>query len=141
MDPSTHVVLRRRADRSFHSWGVPLCAALSHPTLPPLPSFPHTTVTVRYATEHRCGVRIRGPHLTDAITGTDPLHDDLPLLPCLPTPTSPRHPPSPDALHTCRVVAEVHALFHAVLSAHPITAARVGEGLPAANVVLLRGAG
>lgn len=40
-----------------------------------LPSFPNHTVAVKYATEHRCGVRVRGPGLTDMITGTDPLKD------------------------------------------------------------------
>jgi hypothetical protein len=37
-------------------------------------------VSVRYATEHRCGVVVRGPGLTDQISGTDPLKDNLPLL-------------------------------------------------------------
>lgn len=40
-----------------------------------LPSFPDHTVSVKYAIEHRCGVRVRGPGLTDTITGTDPLKD------------------------------------------------------------------
>ena len=34
-----------------------------------LPSFPEHTVAVQYATEHRCGVCIRGPGLTDAVSG------------------------------------------------------------------------
>lgn len=37
-------------------------------------------VSVKYATEHRCGVVVRGPGLTDQIGGTDPLRDNLPLL-------------------------------------------------------------
>lgn len=40
-----------------------------------LPSFPNHSVAVKYAIEHRCGVRVRGPGLTDTITGTDPLKD------------------------------------------------------------------
>lgn len=36
-------------------------------------------MSVRYATEHRCGVVVRGPGLSDAISGTDPLKDGLPL--------------------------------------------------------------
>ena len=44
-----------------------------------LPTFPEHAVTVRYATEHRCGVAVSGPGLSDAITGTDPLKDNLPL--------------------------------------------------------------
>ena len=44
-----------------------------------LPSFPQHSVSVRYATEHRCGLVVRGPGLSDAISGTDPLKDNLPL--------------------------------------------------------------
>ena len=44
-----------------------------------LPSYPQHAVSVRYATEHRCGVVVRGPGLSDAISGTDPLKDNLPL--------------------------------------------------------------
>ena len=44
-----------------------------------LPSFPEHAVSVRYATEHRCGVAVRGPGLSDAISGTDPLRDNLAL--------------------------------------------------------------
>jgi 2,3-bisphosphoglycerate-independent phosphoglycerate mutase len=47
-----------------------------------LPSFPQHAVSVRYATEHRCGVVVRGAGLCDAISGTDPLKDNLPLLLC-----------------------------------------------------------
>lgn len=36
-------------------------------------------MSVRYATEHRCGVVVRGPGLSDQISGTDPLKDNLPL--------------------------------------------------------------
>lgn len=44
-----------------------------------LPSFPDYEVKVKYATEHRCGVRVRGPGLVGNITGTDPLVDKLGL--------------------------------------------------------------
>ena len=44
-----------------------------------LPGFPEHTVRVKYATEHRCGVAVSGPGLTDAVSGTDPLRDGLPL--------------------------------------------------------------
>ena len=33
----------------------------------------------KYATEHRCGIAVSGPRLSDDITGTDPLKDNLPL--------------------------------------------------------------
>jgi hypothetical protein len=54
-----------------------------------LPSFPQHAVSVKYATEHRCGVVVRGPGLTDAIDGTDPLKDNLPLLQAKPTDDTP----------------------------------------------------
>eukprot|EP00882_Tetradesmus_deserticola_P022613 GHRQ01024543.1.p3 GENE.GHRQ01024543.1~~GHRQ01024543.1.p3 ORF type:complete len:100 (+),score=17.16 GHRQ01024543.1:130-429(+) len=60
-----------------------LCAGLA------LPSFPQHAVSVRYATEHRCGVVVRGAGLSDAISGTDPLKDNLPLLTVEPLDGSP----------------------------------------------------
>lgn len=79
-----------------------VCPNLSHthptPPHPPLltpvpglvlPSFPQHAVSVKYATEHRCGVVVRGPGLTDAIDGTDPLKDNLPLLQAKPTDDTP----------------------------------------------------
>ena len=44
-----------------------------------LPSFPHLIVKAKYATEHRCGVVVSGPGLSDDVSGTDPLKDNLPL--------------------------------------------------------------
>ena len=44
-----------------------------------IPGFPQHAVAVKYATEHRCGVVVRGAGLCDAISGTDPLRDNLPL--------------------------------------------------------------
>lgn len=44
--------------------------------------FSQHSVAVKYATEHRCGVAVSGPGLSDAITGTDPLKDNLPLQVC-----------------------------------------------------------
>ena len=129
------VVVRRRADRAFHEWGVPLCDFLS--SLPPLPSFPSVSVSVRYATEHRCGVRLRGPDLSDCVSGTDPLHDGHPLLPCRPT------LPTLSALRTSALVDALSQHFHAALSSHPLVLARLASHppLPSTNVVLLRGAG
>jgi 2,3-bisphosphoglycerate-independent phosphoglycerate mutase len=46
-------------------------------------------VSVKYATEHRCGVVVRGSGLSDAISGTDPLKDNLPLLTVTPLDDSP----------------------------------------------------
>lgn len=58
-----------------------------------LPSFPEVEVSVQYATEHRCAVRVRDPRLplSDCVTDTDPLKDMLPLrrsAPSIPAPSS-----------------------------------------------------
>lgn len=86
LNPATGIVEKRRADRHFEALGPPLCAALDGLKLP---SFPQHAVSVKYATEHRCGVVVRGPGLTDAIEGTDPLKDNLPLLTAEPLDDSP----------------------------------------------------
>ena len=72
LDEASGIVIRRRADRNFEHIGPDLCAFLNGLKLP---SFPACSTAVKYATEHRCGVRVRGEGLTDTITGTDPLKD------------------------------------------------------------------
>lgn len=69
-------MVKRRADRRFEEIGPVLCQELDGLILP---SFPQHAVSVQYATEHRCGVVVRGPGLTDQVSGTDPLRDNLPL--------------------------------------------------------------
>ncbi|CAD7705234.1 unnamed protein product [Ostreobium quekettii] len=82
LNKDTGIVERRRADRNFESIGPQLCADLNGIKLP---SFPCHEICVKYATEHRCGLVVHGCGLTDAITGTDPLKDNLPLLQSAPT--------------------------------------------------------
>lgn len=60
----------------------------------PLPRYPGYSVEVKYATEHRCGVVLHGPGLSDAVSGTDPLKDNLPLVVCKPLDDSPEVRPS-----------------------------------------------
>ena len=67
---------RRRVDREFPEWGLPLIEALNGFRVP---GYDEHYITVLHATEHRCGVKLSGPGLTDQITGTDPLKDNLPL--------------------------------------------------------------
>lgn len=47
-------------------------------------------MSVKYATEHRCGVAVSGPGLCDDVTGTDPLKDRLPLLQAQPMCDTPK---------------------------------------------------
>ena len=57
-------------------WWLPNAPDTFHP---PTPCCLQHAISVKYATEHRCGVVVRGPGLSDQIGGTDPLKDNLPL--------------------------------------------------------------
>jgi len=132
LDEQTNIVVKRRADRNFEGMGPVLCDFLNGSILP---SFPEHQVAVKYATEHRCGVRIRGPLLTDAISGTDPLVDEKPLL---------RSHPLDETVEadvTSKIVNELSEVIHSKLRDHPINKDRISRGKSPANVVLLRGPG
>ncbi|KAI7847527.1 phosphonopyruvate decarboxylase-like protein [Circinella umbellata] len=132
LDRESGIVISRRADRHFEGLGPTLCNALDGVKLP---SFPEHTVAVKYATEHRCGVRVRGPQLTDTITGTDPLKDNLPLIKCTPTEDTEA------ARMTSKLINELSDVFYQVLSKHPINDDRKKAGKNPANCILLRGCG
>ncbi|XP_004304161.1 PREDICTED: uncharacterized protein LOC101299214 [Fragaria vesca subsp. vesca] len=132
LDEKTGIVISRRADRHFEEEGPILCAALDGLKLP---SFPEYEVRVRYATEHRCGVVVKGPNLSGNISGTDPLKDNRLLLQAEPLDGS------DEARHTAKVVNELSKEISKILIAHPLNAKRASEGKNIANVVLLRGCG
>ncbi|KAL8240822.1 hypothetical protein R6Q59_014177 [Mikania micrantha] len=132
LDEKTGVVTSRRADRHFEEEGPILCAALDKMKLP---SFPEYEVRVRYATEHRCGVVVKGPKLSGNISGTDPLKDNRLLLEAKPLDNT------EEAEHTAKVVNELSKEIFKILVAHPLNQKRVSEGKNIANIVLLRGCG
>ncbi|XP_010257826.1 PREDICTED: uncharacterized protein LOC104597802 isoform X2 [Nelumbo nucifera] len=132
LDEETGIVTSRRADRHFEEEGPILCAALDGMKLP---SFPEYEVKVRYATEHRCGVVVKGPNLSGNISGTDPLKDNRLLL------KAEALDDSNEAKHTAAVVNELSKEISRILVSHPVNAKRVAEGKNIANVVLLRGCG
>lgn len=134
------IVLHRRADRRFHEWGKPLCEALDGLKLP---NYPDVDVSVRYATEHRCGVRLRGDGLSDEISGTDPLKDGRLLLKCMPTDSSiiQSNDMSIPAVRTSAIVNELSQVIYQTLLNHPINVKRRENGEASTNCVLLRGAG
>ncbi|KAH6814374.1 Cofactor-independent phosphoglycerate mutase [Perilla frutescens var. frutescens] len=132
LDESTGVVTSRRADRHFEEEGPVLCAALDGMKLP---SFPQYEVRVRYATEHRCGVVVKGPKLSGNISGTDPLKDNRLLLQAQPLDDS------DEAKNTAEVVNELSKEISRILVGHPVNARRAAEGKNIANLVLLRGCG
>ncbi|KAK4338816.1 hypothetical protein RND71_040278 [Anisodus tanguticus] len=122
----------RRADRHFEEEGPILCAALDGLKLH---SFPEYEIRVRYATEHRCGVVVKGPKLSGNISGTDPLKDNRLLLQAKPLDDT------DEAKHTAAVVNELSKEISRILLAHPLNAKRAAEGKNVANLVLLRGCG
>ncbi|KAH6803071.1 Cofactor-independent phosphoglycerate mutase [Perilla frutescens var. frutescens] len=132
LDESTGIVTSRRADRHFEEEGPVLCAALDGMKLP---SFPQYEVRVRYATEHRCGVVVKGPKLSGNISGTDPLKDNRLLLQAQPLDDS------DEAKNTSEVVNELSKEISRILVGHPVNVRRVAEGKNIANLVLLRGCG
>jgi len=99
MNLETNIVERRRVDRTFPDWGIPLCDAINNL---PIPGYPDYVLSCMYATEHRCGIKISGKNLSSEITGTDPLKDDLPLLKC-----EPINPDDADAVFTSNLVNAV----------------------------------
>lgn len=94
-----------------------------------------TLLLCRYATEHRCGVVVKGPRLSGNISGTDPLKDNRLHLKAEPLDDS------EEAKNTAAVVNELSKEITRILVSHPINALRSAEGKNIANVVLLRGCG
>jgi 2,3-diphosphopglycerate-independent phosphoglycerate mutase len=132
LNTSTNVVELRRADRNFEDVGPTLCKMLDGQAIP---SFPNHTVAVKYATEHRCGVRVRGPGLSDNVTGTDPLKDNLPLRKSVALDSS------EEAVLTARLVNTLSRHMTQKLQEHVVNRQRIQQGKPPANCVLLRGCG
>jgi len=124
------VVSLRRCDRKFPSWGIPLCRFLTENIKL---SDPSVSVIVEWATEHRCAVILRGKNLTDKITGTDPLKDELSLIRSEPLDDS------AEAARTAQLVNETSKKITALLESHELILERKAQGLPYSNVILLRG--
>ena len=64
INDATSVVERRRADREFHFWGLDLIKAIDGIKLT-FKEKDDALVTVKHATEHRVGLKINHPDLTD----------------------------------------------------------------------------
>lgn len=133
MDPATGIVKLRRVDRNFPEWGLPLIDEVVNGLV--IPGFEEYKVTCKWATEHRVGVKVTGPKLTNAITGTDPLKDNLLLRTVKPKDDS------EESQNTAKVVNALAKALFDKLTIHPINKAREEKGLPTANTVLLRGCG
>ena len=66
------IVEKRRVDRKFPEWGVPLIDFIHGM---PIKGFEDYKLTCVHATEHRCAIKISGKELSSRITSTDPLKD------------------------------------------------------------------
>lgn len=77
MDPTTHKVVKRRVDREFDKWGLELVTFLDNMKIP---GYEQYEVRTKHATEHRIGLKVSGPNLSNDVTGTDPLVDNNVLL-------------------------------------------------------------
>ncbi|KAI9265981.1 2,3-bisphosphoglycerate-independent phosphoglycerate mutase-domain-containing protein [Sporodiniella umbellata] len=130
LEKETGVVKLRKADSHFGSLGPVFCESVDNIKLP---SFPQHEITVQYAIDHRCGIRIRGPNITDTITGTDPLKDDKQLIYCKPTADN------EESRMTSKIVNELSDAFIDILSKHPLNKDRIEQGKNPANCILLRG--
>ena len=133
-DAEEPVVLKRRCARDFAREGPILCAELDGMHIPGYGD--RYEVRFKYATEHRCGVVVRGPGLSDKITGTDPLKDGLRLLKC-----AAAIPDDDDAEETARVIDALSMEIRRRLAEHPLNRERREAGEAPANVLLLRGCG
>lgn len=76
MDPNTKIVEKRRVDRSFPEWGIPLIDSIHGMKIN---GFEEYKLYCVHATEHRCAIKISGQNLSSRITSTDPLKDNQKL--------------------------------------------------------------
>ena len=82
LNEDTQIVERRRVDREFPKWGLELVDVIDKIVIP---GYEKYKVSCKYATEHRVGIKVSGPGLSQNISGQDPLKDNKPLPRVVPT--------------------------------------------------------
>ncbi len=128
-------ILDRRAGRIDGEEAGRLCAALQA-----MEVAPGIIAGLYPATQHRAVLRLRGAGLSAQVSDTDPGGADIArgILEAAPD-------PDPASATSARATADALNHFtrraHAILEPHPVNAARVKRGEPAANGVILRSAG
>lgn len=133
-----HSTLLRCVDKQFEKEAIELSNWLTA-QLKTLPDFfPLHSIQIVHQKQHRCIVKISGPSLSDAITGTDPLKDSLPLLHCTPVKG---HLECSNAQFTSSLINALSTQITLLLSKHPINLQRRLQGKPEANAILFRGCG
>ncbi|CAJ36202.1 2,3-bisphosphoglycerate-independent phosphoglycerate mutase [Methanocella arvoryzae MRE50] len=96
---------------------------------------PGVEVIFKRSTGHRAALVLRGKGLSAAITDTDPKKEGLPIKECHPTDDS------PEAKRTAEIVNSVSKQVLEAIDQSPVNVERRKMGLPAGNVILIRGAG
>lgn len=85
--------------------------------------------------QHRAVLVIRGPGLSTAVSDSDPGKAGKKVLEMKPLDNS------NEARLTSKIANKLAREFHKILKSHPTNDERIKRGLPAANIVLFRGAG
>lgn len=85
--------------------------------------------------QHRAVLVLRGPHLSTAVSDSDPKEAGRKVLELKPLDHT------PEAMFTARILNELMEKFHKVLKDHEVNKERIKHGLPPANIILFRGAG
>ncbi|MEM2767676.1 MAG: 2,3-bisphosphoglycerate-independent phosphoglycerate mutase [Candidatus Bathyarchaeia archaeon] len=124
-------VLDRRAGRISNEEAFKLAEALQKTRL--------SNGTVKFmfqnTIQHRAVLVLRGPHLSTAVSDSDPKEVGKKVLEAKPLDSS------PEATFTARVLNELTEKFHEALKDHEVNKKRIEKGLPPANIILFRGAG
>ena len=131
--PDGYRILDRRAGR-IRDETAKLCTALQD-----LEIAPGITASLHPATQHRAVLRLRGSGLSAEVSDTDPGGNAIErgILR-----SAPSHPAvAATAQATADALNHFTERAHDLLSSHPVNAARVKRGQPAANAILLRSAG
>ncbi|KRX10254.1 Alkaline-phosphatase-like, core domain [Pseudocohnilembus persalinus] len=128
------IVKKRRVDRGFEKWGLPLIQSIDGMKIE---GFEPYYISAKHATEHRCGIKVTGgKNLTNNITGTDPLKDNLKLRQ-----VKAKDEKDEKAVFTAKLVNQLSNQLHEHLEKQEINLKRKEENKLTANLVLLRGCG
>ena len=130
-------ILDRRAGRIRNDVEA-LCAALKD-----LEVAPGIIASLHPATQHRAVLRLRGDGLSAEVSDTDPGGNDIGrgILKAAPTSAAAGTPTASAAQATADAVNVFTHRAHEILKNHPVNAARIEQGQPAANGVIVRSAG
>lgn len=126
------VVLDRRAGRISNEDASKLAETIRKIKLK---TFSNVTFLFKNTIQHRAVLVLRGAKLSTAITDADPGKVGEKVMTVKPLDET------PEAKRTAGIVNELTSESYKVLNNHEVNKERVKRGLPAANIVLCRGAG